>query len=90
MGLEIERKFLVISEEFKKLSSRVSHIKQGYLNSDKNRTVRVRIHDKSAFLTIKGISDVSGTTRFEWEKEISYEEATELIKLCEHLSLIHI
>ncbi len=39
MGLEIERKFLVISEEFKKLSSRVSHIKQGYLNSDKNRTV---------------------------------------------------
>ena len=84
MGLEIERKFLVISEEFKKLSSRVSHIKQGYLNSDKNRTVRVRIHDKSAFLTIKGISDVSGTTRFEWEKEISYEEATELIKLCEH------
>ncbi|WP_397445073.1 CYTH domain-containing protein [Polaribacter sp. R77954] len=83
MSLEIERKFLVINEEFKSEAYQKKIIKQGYLNSDKNRTVRVRIADDKAFLTIKGKTNSSGTTRFEWEKEIDKNEAEELLLLCE-------
>lgn len=83
MPKEIERKFLVVSDEFKKLSSKKTYLKQGYLNSDKSRSVRVRITDDAAFLTIKGKSSVSGTTRFEWETKISREEALQLLDLCE-------
>ena len=53
------------------------------MNSNKNRIVRVRIIDNEGFLTIKGISDKSGTTRFEWEKSIPLKEAKELMNLCE-------
>ncbi len=81
--IEIERKFLVTSEEFKTEAFKSSVIKQGYLNSHPERTIRIRIQDKKAFLTIKGKSSESGLTRFEWEKEIPLEEALELLKLCE-------
>ncbi|WP_196887238.1 CYTH domain-containing protein [Aureivirga sp. CE67] len=80
---EIERKFLVKNDDFKKEAFDKKYIKQAFLNSDKNRTVRVRVKDEEAFLTIKGISNQEGTTRFEWEKEISVEEATSLFHLCE-------
>jgi CYTH domain-containing protein len=83
MSIEIERKFLVKSDLFKRDSHRKKHLKQGYLNTDKNRTVRIRIADEKAFLTIKGISNSSGTSRFEWEKEIEKSEAEQLLKLCE-------
>ena len=83
MSVEIERKFLVKNNDFKSESYSKKHIKQGYLNSDKNRTVRIRIADEKAFLTIKGISNSSGTSRFEWEKEIEKSEAEQLLKLCE-------
>ena len=83
MNLEIERKFLIKNTEFKKTYFKKKHIIQGFLNSNKNRVVRVRIIDNSAFLTIKGISDKSGTTRFEWEKEINSAEAEQLLLLCE-------
>ena len=83
MSLEIERKFLVKNEDFKKEFYQKKQLKQGYLNSDKNRTVRVRISDNDAFLTIKGKSNSSGTTRFEWEKEIHISEAEQLLFLCE-------
>lgn len=83
MGLEIERKFLVKNNSFKEESYQKTLIKQGFLNSDKERVVRVRVADKKAYLTIKGKSDVLGTTRFEWEKEISIDEAKSLLKLCE-------
>mgnify|MGYP000336085322 CR=1 FL=1 len=83
MSLEIERKFLVKSEVFKKEAYQKTTIKQGYLNSDKNRTVRIRIADEKAFLTIKGKSNSAGTTRFEWEKEIDKNEAEQLLLLCE-------
>tara|TARA_B110000046_G_scaffold186013_1_gene231352 strand:+ start:5772 stop:6245 length:474 start_codon:yes stop_codon:yes gene_type:complete len=83
MSLEIERKFLVKNEDFKKEFYQKKRLKQGYLNSDKNRTVRVRISDNNAFLTIKGKSNSTGTTRFEWEKEIDKTEAKELLLLCE-------
>ena len=81
--LEIERKFLVKTDAFKSEAFRENEIKQGYLNSNPERAVRVRIKDESGFLTIKGKSDDTGTTRFEWEKEISREEAEALLKLCE-------
>ncbi len=83
MSIEIERKFLVKNNGFKKDSFQQKSIKQGYLNSDKNRTVRVRISDDKAYLTIKGKSNKSGTTRFEWEKEIEVKEAEKLLLLCE-------
>ena len=83
MSLEIERKFLVKNDAFKKESFQEKIIKQGYLNSDKNRTVRIRISDHQGFITVKGVSNASGATRFEWEKEIDVTEATEMLSLCE-------
>ena len=83
MNLEIERKFLITNTNFKKESYQKKYIQQGFLNSDKNRVVRVRIIEEKAYLTIKGVSDKSGTSRFEWEKEISVQEAKALMKLCE-------
>ncbi|SDB60727.1 CYTH domain-containing protein [Flavobacteriaceae bacterium MAR_2010_188] len=81
--IEIERKFLVRSEAFKNEALNKSEIKQGFLNSDKNRTVRIRIKDKQGFITVKGISSADGLERFEWEKEILYDEAISLLQLCE-------
>ncbi|WP_299062468.1 CYTH domain-containing protein [uncultured Polaribacter sp.] len=83
MSIEIERKFLVKNLDFKKESFDKKYIKQGYLNSDKNRAVRIRITDNKAYLTIKGKSNLEGTTRFEWEKQIDLKEAESLFLLCE-------
>ena len=83
MAFEIERKFLVTSDEYKQIAYKKSYIKQGFLNSKKERVVRVRIKDDAGFLTIKGASNKSGTTRFEWEKEIDLKEAQDLFNLCE-------
>lgn len=81
--LEIERKFLVTSDAFIAQAFTKNQIAQGYLNSHPERTVRVRIKGESGFLTIKGKGDASGTTRFEWETEISLMEARPLLALCE-------
>jgi CYTH domain-containing protein len=83
MNIEIERKFLVKNDLFKKYSHTKRQLKQGYLNTDKNRTVRIRISDNNAFITIKGKSNTTGTSRFEWEKEIQKFEAEKLLLLCE-------
>ncbi|WP_318310816.1 CYTH domain-containing protein [Flagellimonas crocea] len=81
--LEIERKFLVRSDAFKQAATSQTRIVQGFLNTDPDRTVRVRIKGDKGYLTVKGPSNESGTTRFEWEIEISWTEATNLIDLCE-------
>ena len=81
--LEIERKFLVNSDQFKTLAFAKNHIAQGYLNSHPERTVRIRIKGESGFLTIKGKGNESGISRFEWETEIPLVEARHLIQLCE-------
>jgi adenylate cyclase len=81
--LEIERKFLVTSADYKTLAFSKNHIAQGYLNSNPERTVRIRIKGESGFLTVKGIGNESGTTRFEWETEISLMEARPLLAICE-------
>lgn len=81
--LEIERKFLVTSEAFKTEAFAQNRIAQGYLSAVPERTVRVRIKGDKGFLTIKGATNESGLSRFEWEKEIPVDEATALLKLCE-------
>ena len=81
--VEIERKFLVNSNAFKTEAYTQNRISQGYLSSVPERTVRVRIKGNKGFLTIKGVSNESGLSRFEWEKEIPVDEATALLKLCE-------
>lgn len=80
--VEIERKFLVTSNVFKSDALCKNHIAQGYLNSEPERTVRVRIKGGKGFLTIKGKTNETGMSRFEWEKEIPINEAKELIFLC--------
>jgi CYTH domain-containing protein len=79
---EIERKFLVKSEDFKKEATSKTLIIQGFLNTHPNRTVRVRIEGEKGVLTVKGKSSKDGTTRFEWETEIPVEEAKKLLQLC--------
>lgn len=81
--IEIERKFLVTNDSFKTAAFSQNHIAQGYLSSVPERTVRVRIKGDKGYLTIKGISNDSGMSRFEWEKEIPVAEAKELLLLCE-------
>jgi len=77
---EIERKFLVAGD-FRKEVSGASRIIQGFLSSAPGRTVRVRVRDDKGYLTVKG--PAQGLTRFEWEKEISADEARQLLALCE-------
>ncbi len=81
--IEIERKFLVTSNGYRKEAIAKERIVQGFLNTHKERTVRVRISGGFGYLTIKGKSNVSGTSRFEWETEISVEDAENLLELCE-------
>ena len=82
-GLEIERKFLVRNDDYKRQAYDSSRISQGYICRGHGRTVRVRIRDRRGYLTIKGPSNADGISRYEFEKEITLEEATELMKLCE-------
>ena len=81
MAKEIERKFLV-SGEFRQDSPESYRIMQGYICSDPDRTVRVRVRGDKGFLTIKGRSSEDGLSRYEWEKEIPVSEAFELMALC--------
>lgn len=81
--IEIERKFLVTSDAFRKEAFEQQTIVQGYLNSEPERTVRVRIKGEQAFITIKGEANDAGLSRFEWEKEIGTSDAEQLLKLCE-------
>ncbi len=83
MGKEIERKYLVKSDAYKEQAKKETRITQGYISSVPERTVRVRIKGDKGFITIKGIGNESGASRFEWEKEIPVDEVKELLKICE-------
>lgn len=83
MAQEIERKFLVTGNDYKFFVQREQYILQGYLSSVPERTVRVRITGEVGFLTIKGLGNNTGVSRFEWEQPIHLKDARELIKLCE-------
>ena len=80
--MEIERKFLV-NGEYKSQAVRSFRIVQGYLSSATGRTVRIRIKGDKGYITVKGKSNESGLSRYEWEKEITLNDAEELLKLCE-------
>lgn len=81
--LEIERKYLVKSLDFIQEAKTVKRITQGFLNTHPERTVRIRISGAAAFITVKGVSNATGTTRMEWEKNIDVSDAQELLKICE-------
>ena len=81
--MEIERKYLVTSNCYKELAVARYHIRQGYISREKTGTVRVRITDDKAYLTIKGKPAAGHFARYEWEKEIDVQEAEELMKLCQ-------
>ena len=91
MPQEIERKFLVSDTSYRQLAYAARRMVQGYICSRQGRTVRVRITggattaegDARAFLTIKGPSDDGGLSRYEWEQELSLDDARELLRLCE-------
>ncbi len=80
---EIERKFLVRDATFREEAFKTERIAQGFLSSVPERTVRVRLSGGRGFLTVKGIGNRSGARRFEWEKEITSDEAVTLLELCE-------
>ena len=82
MAQEIERKFLV-KGEFKNSAKKETRIIQGYLSSVPERTVRVRLKGEKGFITIKGIGNESGASRYEWEKEIPTDEVKDLLNICE-------
>ena len=83
MALEIERKFLVLDDSYKHEAFSSYHIMQGYICRTGGKTVRVRIRDQQAFLTIKGPSLDGGLSRFEFEQEIPLADAEQLMMLCE-------
>lgn len=80
MALEIERKFLVVNSDYRTSAVAVKSIAQGYLCTDPDTTVRVRIAGSEAFLTVK--SRNRGAVRGEWEYEIPLEDARELMACC--------
>ena len=81
MGIEIEHKYLVKDDSYKRLSDNNSTIRQGFLSRDPERTVRVRVRDDQGFITIKGKGD--GAAHPEFEYEIPLDDAMRLMSLCE-------
>ena len=79
MAIEIERKFLTVSDVWR--SAPAVYFCQGYLNRSKERTVRIRVAGEQGFLTIKGAN--TGASRAEFEYEIPLADAKQLLALCE-------
>lgn len=79
MAVEIERKFLVTGDGWRK--ARGVRLTQGYLNRDKERTVRIRLAGEQAFITVKGVT--SGASRAEFEYAIPLTDAEQLLQLCD-------
>lgn len=79
MAIEIERKFLVNSKDWK--ISEPVQIRQGYLNRDPDRTVRIRAAGNQAWITVKGRT--IGSVRSEFEYPIPLDDADALLLLCE-------
>lgn len=82
MAFEIERKFLV-KGDYKDSVTKSDHIVQGYIATLGPKTVRIRIRGDKGYITIKGKSNATGVSRFEWEKEIPFGDAVQLMDLCD-------
>jgi adenylate cyclase len=83
MAREIERKFLVVSNQYRAEAYTSTKMIQGYLSTVPERVVRIRVRGNQGFITIKGTADESGVSRFEWEKEIPETDAHDLLEICE-------
>ena len=83
MAQEIERKYLVLGDSYKHEAYASSHVCQGYLCSDRGKTVRIRLRDDRAYITIKGPSLDGGLSRYEFEQEIPFEDGEKLMTLCQ-------
>ena len=81
MPFEIEHKYLVVNDSYEKMASKAVEIRQGYLSRVPERTVRVRTKGDRGYLTVKGKN--SGDVRLEFEYEVPYSDALEMLKLCE-------
>ncbi|MCM1005268.1 MAG: CYTH domain-containing protein [Prevotella sp.] len=81
MALEIERKFIVINNDYRRMASSGQRISQGYLTRRVEGTVRIRTCGGKGWITVKGKN--SGNVREEFEYEIPVQDAVELLKLCE-------
>jgi adenylate cyclase len=81
MATETERKFL-IKNEFRHLSVKEIKIIQSYLSIDPNKTIRLRIADDKAYLTVKSRPRRNSITRNEWEIEIPVKDAEEMMNIC--------
>ena len=81
MALEIERKFLVISDEYKRMAHTSVEIEQGYLCREPERTVRIRIKGSKGFITVKGLTRLA--VREEYEYEIPLDDARRMLLLCQ-------
>lgn len=81
MSLEIEHKYLVKNDKYREMSVKSIHMIQGYICRIPERTVRIRIKDDKAFLTIKGKN--YGAVRKEFEYEIPLADAKDLIMMCQ-------
>ena len=81
LHFEIERKFIVTGE-WKHLATSKTHIEQGYFETAPGRTVRIRIRDDKAYLTIKGPSNEEGLARYEFETEVPMEDGKKMLELC--------
>ena len=86
MATEIERKFLVAGD-FRSEATGKTRIVQGYICSEKGRTVRVRIRGDKGYLTVKGAASSSGLSRYEFEREVPLEDAEQMLRLCEQESI---
>ena len=73
----------MVNGDFKSDAFKATRITQGYLSSVPERTVRVRVKGDKGFITIKGIGNASGASRFEWEREIPVEDVKALLEICE-------
>ncbi len=80
MDIEIERKFLMVGDSWKSQAGEGVPCRQGYLLSDEEKTVRVRMMGEQAFLTIKGAT--TGISRSEFEYAIPAPEGAALLALC--------
>ncbi|MCR5821089.1 MAG: CYTH domain-containing protein [Bacteroidaceae bacterium] len=83
MAQEIERKFVVKDDTYKAAATSHSRIRQAYIASGNGRTVRVRTRGEKAYITIKGPSADGGLSRYEFETEIPYSDALDLLKIAE-------
>ena len=81
MAIEIEHKFLVTGDEYRQMACDKHEIRQGFLSRDPERTVRVRVRDDEAFITIKGKGE--GAAHPEFEYSIPLDDALQLLTLCE-------